>query len=271
MKKISIGIMCLFLLIYNLCLFVACNHQKNDYNTFEGGEEIGYWYLKDVNPEAYMGEHVYYIPETDKNGNPITGIGSAAIHDIGKIEEIVIGDHIEWISYYAIQSMPNLKKVTIGKNVSSIKEGLFQNCPSLETVVIHSENPYFCMEDKFILSKDKSTLLRGWSSSDNIPTTVKVIAEAAFARNEFIEDLKIPNTVQEIKGSAFFQCSNLKKLYIPNSVKSIPRLAFLGCMDLTVYVEGTELKLPFEEEWNITMPASETREQASFATVVVIP
>lgn len=214
-----------------------------------GSEEIGYWWLYKVDQKTYPSfSKVLYIPETIE-GYPITGIGKFSIANISQIEEIVIGDYVEWLSERAIVDMPNLKRVYIGKNVSSMRYGAFTNCPLLEEVVISPQNPYFASEKGFILSKDRKTLIRAYGKSNEIPKTVEVIDSSAFIENDMIETITIPDSVKCIEYAAFMNCKNLKEIYIPESVQTIESLAFMECTDLKIYLE----KEPdFDEGWNYT-------------------
>ena len=91
-------------------LFVGCSFERVSFAEFKGVPKLGgYWWLSNVDENLYNGGTVYEIPQTDTAGNAIVGIGTAAITEVNQIEEIIIGDHIEWLSDYAIAGMPNLK------------------------------------------------------------------------------------------------------------------------------------------------------------------
>ena len=73
---------------------------------------------------------------------------------------------------------------------------------------------------------------KGKSVDVVIPTTVKKIADEAFAELE-IETVKIPDSVTSIGEEAFYNCTNLTSITIPNSVTSIGEKAFSECSSLT--------------------------------------
>ncbi len=73
-------------------------------------------------------------------------------------------------------------------------------------------------------------------TSITIPSTVKVIDEAAFNECTGLTKVVIPSKVKTIGSGAFWYCTNLKTVVIPKSVTKIGSNAFKGCNNLTAYV-----------------------------------
>lgn len=212
----------------------------------------GWSWLYQVNEHIQLENGVFEVPTTDDQGIPIVGIGRDSIENLEQIEEIVIGDHIQWISDYGICNMPNLKRVYIGANVSEIRCGAFFNCPQLNEVIISSENQHFISVNNCILSKDGKQLLRVWNSSFEIPATVTEITIASFESNIFLEKLVIPEGVTTIRYAAFVTCWNLKEVYLSSTVTMVESLPFIGChKDLTIFLPPTLDVSAFEEGWNM--------------------
>ena len=61
---------------------------------------------------------------------------------------------------------------------------------------------------------------------------VNAIGANAFKDNEYIEYIEIPNTVEIIRQSAFANCTNLSSIIIPGNVKTVEQDAFNGCSNL---------------------------------------
>ena len=61
---------------------------------------------------------------------------------------------------------------------------------------------------------------------------VNAIGANAFKDNEYIEYIEIPNTVEIIRQSAFANCTNLSLIIIPGNVKNVEQDAFNGCVNL---------------------------------------
>jgi len=66
----------------------------------------------------------------------------------------------------------------------------------------------------------------------SIPTTVKIIGEAAFTFCNNLTSITLPEGVTHIGSHAFWGCNNLTGVNIPGSVVSIGRFAFNDCISL---------------------------------------
>ena len=256
MKKLT-----LFSLIICLCCMPSC---RISIETPEVTQETtvaelefstygyGWSWLYQVNEHIQLENGVFEVPTTDDQGIPIVGIGRDSVENLEQIEEIVIGDHIQWISDYGICNMPNLKRVCIGANVNELREGVFHNCPQLNEVIISSENQYFISVNNCILSKDGKQLLRVWNSSFEIPATVEVITYCSFADCSFLEKMVIPEGITTIEMAAFAHCLNMREVYLPNTMKTVKALAFTNTsQDLTICIPPNLDVSSFDEGWDM--------------------
>ena len=113
---------------------------------------------------------------------------------------------------------------------------------------------------------------------------IKSIPYSFFGNNKQIEEFNIPNSVTIIRESAFASCSGLISVTIPNSVTFIGYRAFCGCSGLTsVTIPNSVMNIgswAFEDCSNlksITIPNSvmsieeSTFEDCSSLTSVTIP
>lgn len=235
---------------------------------FKAAPNNEYRWLATVNPGLEVENGVFEIPLTDNDGNQIVGIGTVAIRDMPQIEELVIGDHIEWISDEGISNLPNLKKVYIGKGVANIRGGLFHNCPNLTDVVIHGDNPNFQVINNCLLSKDGVRLLRVWNDSFTVPESVKVISSTAFSGNSMITEIVIPEGVTTIESYAFPACENLQIVSLPSTISFVGYRAFVPCPNLDVIKlnSGANTAL-FEEDWSLVLPGVG---ESKYAEVVIV-
>ena len=64
------------------------------------------------------------------------------------------------------------------------------------------------------------------------------VAEKAFSRNDFINELLIGTGLSEIGCGAFRGCKNLARVIIPKGVKTIREKAFEGCENLSTLIIG---------------------------------
>lgn len=70
---------------------------------------------------------------------------------------------------------------------------------------------------------------RGLSGAINIPNTVTVINNYAFANNPNITRVYIPSTVEYIGDSAFEGCTNIEFIMVPDSCEHFGKSVFKGC------------------------------------------
>ena len=76
-----------------------------------------------------------------------------------------------------------------------------------------------------------------------IPDSVRIIEDWAFADAKNIKKVIIPDSVERIGEGAFFHCENLEEVVIPYSVDTIQDTAFRGCEKLKkVYIASTSFK-----------------------------
>ena len=219
---------------------------------FSDSAVIGYWWLEELTDDIKIENGILEIPQTDDQGNVIVGIGASAIINNEEIEEIFIGDNIEWISRGGISNLPNLKTVHIGKNLNDITDYLFENCPNLKNVVIHPENPNFKFEGNCLLSKDGTKLLRAWNDSYQIPSSVTVIGIGSFAKSHFLAAISLPEGITTVELGAFAGCENLREIYFPKTITTVENIARGGITaDITAYFYRTTDIKGFSEDWDL--------------------
>lgn len=68
----------------------------------------------------------------------------------------------------------------------------------------------------------------------NLPDTIKVIGDGAFADNEELTQINIPRSVRSIGKNAFEVCKKLEKIDLPEGLETIGESAFTWCQSLTV-------------------------------------
>ena len=217
---------------------------------FSDSAVIGYWWLEGLTDDIKIENGILEIPQTDDQGNVIVGIGASAIINNEEIEEIFIGDNIEWISRGGISNLPNLKTVHIGKNLNDISVYLFYNCPNLKNVVIHPENPHFKFEGNCLLSKDGTKLLRAWNDSYQIPPSVTVIGAASFVRAHFLTSISLPEGITTVESCAFAECVNLREVYFPQTITTLDFIFGAWGKDITAYFYQMTDVTSFYEGWD---------------------
>ena len=91
----------------------------------------------------------------------------------------------------------------------------------------------------------------------NLPKTLKIIGNSAFAFCTNLEDIKIGENVETIKSKAFFNCTKLEEIKIPKSVKKIESLVFansgikkiiMNCENVPIIAKTAFNKMPNDFE-----------------------
>lgn len=200
----------------------------------------------------------------------LIAIGDSAFSSCDSLEEIVIPDTVTRIDDQVFSGCIALQYVylpeglsRIGKNVfkdcvklESIKipasvrkidTGCFRGCLSLREIVVDKKNKYFKSMNGIMFNKNKSNLLCYPTCIEGevyeIPDSVRIIEDWAFADNKNLVKVILPDSVEILGEGAFGHCINLKEITIPYSVDTIQDTVFRGCTNLKdVYIESTSFK-----------------------------
>ncbi len=165
---------------------------------------------------------------------------SAIPSDISKevvIPPVINNYTVTSIGDYAFYGCGSLPSITIPDSVTAISSSAFSGCSNL-TFKVTDDNPsYFAFEGS-LLNKGGTRLVRalGGVSHYEIPDSVSIIGESAFAGCSNLKSVNIPNRVTSIESSAFSDCSSLTKITIPDNVTFINAFLFSGCSSLTSIV-----------------------------------
>jgi hypothetical protein len=118
----------------------------------------------------------------------------------------------------------------IPASVMKIGHGVFIGCENLESIVVDSNNSVYHSKDNCLIETETKTLIAGCKNSI-IPAdgSVTAIADTAFAKCTWLENIVIPQSVRSIGWEAFDMCESLTSIVLPESVTDIDMCAFAGC------------------------------------------
>lgn len=142
------------------------------------------------------------------------------------LEEIVIQAGVEEIvpdGPMLIESS-NLQHVTIPSTLRKIPGGAFSYSTNVNVFNLDSRNPYFCLRDGVLYSKDGKRIISVPDRSRkrfDIPEGVTIISEMVFIYMTALEDVTLPQSLQSIETRAFQGCTSLKTLTVPSSVQYV--------------------------------------------------
>lgn len=141
----------------------------------------------------------------------------------------------------AFSGQNDLTEVEIPATVTEIGSTAFSGCKSLESFVVSEDNPAYCVRNGFLLDKSEDMLIlcpvgrKG--IVDDIPDTVRLISDSAFADCEELTDVVLPPSVMVIGKLAFFDCISLQSVTLSEQLQKIGDVAFLNCASLKeIYV-----------------------------------
>ena len=165
------------------------------------------------------------------------------------------GTAITAIGDYAFTRKP-MSFVHIPDSIVTVGENPFRDCRRLMTIVVNPENTglyvsadgaLYSKADKRLvcfpagLTADRLSVPAGVRSIGSyamygvqvseieLPDTVTVIGEAAFAGNEALKTIRLPGRLAEIRAMAFYGCRSLSTPTFPESLTSIGQQAFFNC------------------------------------------
>lgn len=162
-----------------------------------------------------------------------------------KFSEIIFPDSVEYFDVDSQCFSRSQAKIAFGAGVKMLSGQLFLGL-NLEMVEIalSEENPYYNLQDNFLLSEDGKTLIAAFGSSSEltIPQGVERIGSFAVYNRWHIKTLRIPDGVTEIGDSAFYVCGDLQEIILPDSVQKIGMQVFYGCDAVTLLSIGAGLQ-----------------------------
>ena len=172
------------------------------------------------------------------------------------LQEVYLGRNItypyasypSYRGYSAFYSQQELKSVKIGNTVSNLPEYLFYKCGNLQSVQIGNR----------IVDIPKACFAECGITMIEIPKSIKIIGENAFAGNKNMTTVNLPTSLRTISNYAFNDCVSLKYIEfheglenigassfyqtaipvikIPSTVTSIGEKAFQGCAATQVII-----------------------------------
>ncbi len=138
----------------------------------------------------------FTIPEGIKE------IKSKTFESCSALEEIVIPDSVKIIKDWVFQNCTSFKNFEITSGVCEFTALAFKGCCELNRFEVNSSNPYFCIDNDCIVSKDKSTI---------------VACPNALVTDKY----KIADNVTKIEAYAFVNNSNIKEMFLSENIKSV--------------------------------------------------
>ena len=135
-----------------------------------------------------------------------------------------------------------LREVVFPKTLKKVPGGVFNYSPYINEFKIDSANPYFCVIDGALYSKDGKILYsvpNRYRTDFIIPEGVEEIAEMAFMNMYELNQITLPSTLRIIGDRAFQGCNKVETIRLPARLDEVEILFLFSCNRLkTVIMEG---------------------------------
>lgn len=155
--------------------------------------------------------------------------------DCASLKEVIIPEdsQITEIQSFAFLNDAALAQFTIPASVISITMAPWKGCTSLKELKISEENYDFWVIDGVLYTPMCERLIQYPDGKDdkqyNVVYGTKLIGNAAFSRNPYIEEVNLPASVGGISHAAFMDCKSLNKVVFNSVDVWIGNKAFNGC------------------------------------------
>lgn len=165
------------------------------------------------------------------DGYPISGFLYNPLFWCSKLEELTIGDHVDFQGL-GLESCTALKKIILPEELSEDMENdlgwELSGIPNLESVTFQGDNMNFVSYDGVVYRRGAKSMVLcpAGKTTINYMEGLQYIESAALEGSR-LKEIKLPATVKEISSSAFAN-SHAERIVIPDSVEEIESFAFSG-------------------------------------------
>jgi serine/threonine protein kinase len=144
----------------------------------------------------------------------------------------------------AFAACSGLGQVVIPRRVAFLDGGAFSNLQGI-VIVIEEGNQNFCVAEDFVLTSDRTQLVRyfGPSSDIALPPNIIIIGPGCFSNCKSLTAVAFGREIRRIEAFAFQWCSLLQTIVVPKSVEFLGRGCFALCSALSSIVFEPDSRL----------------------------
>lgn len=193
----------------------------------------------------------------------LEALGESAFGNCSKLTTVeydswygATAEELSGLQAYAFCTTPNssgvrtgyVTTIKLGPNVPNIDFAAIFGGSKLQSVEIDPGNRNYSTsaDGTLIYNDDKTTLyycLANTKGKVELESTVKTIANNAFANCTAVTEVALPSSIETIGSQAFYGCTALVTISFPEGLKEIGDEAFYGCTSLT------SVAFPASLEW----------------------
>ena len=179
----------------------------------------------------YTGNEENVVTPTMIEGKSVVGIRHYVFEDVTSLKTLTISEGIQFAEGTIATYNWKLEEISLPSTLDLTNSGkVFDTCLNLKKITVAKNNPYLCMENNILYTKDKKQVIGCAPKAELgdvvLPESVTFIRDDAFANNETLTSIQIPDGVTTIGYWAFSQCENLEKVNIPRSLEFMGQYAF---------------------------------------------
>lgn len=182
------------------------------------------------------------VPEEILN-LPVTVIQSNAFEDCTALTQVTVPSSVTTIGDSAFYNCTSLNSITLPDSVTSVGQAAFYN-----TYIVNQQTGPVYYVSNWVVDSDSATAVEIKSGTVgiadasfygcgletvSIPSTVKTVGNAAFAKNTNIREVTVPSGVVSIGYGSFRDCTSLLKISLPSTLTTIGAHAFDKCTSLS--------------------------------------
>ena len=176
------------------------------------------------------------IPE-EVNGLPVKGSVDTPFGYCRKLEKITLPDSFEHLDWYSLTTT-TVQHVALNKPADLLP-------PTVSEVVISDTNPFYCVSDGIVYTKDMKILI---GCPPALKQSEPVISDKAERINDYaffdcvnLETMIIPDNITHINNAAFVHCANMKSIVFPENLVSLSGEMCYYCEKLSEVKFGSEI------------------------------
>ena len=167
--------------------------------------------------QAEYSDGTTYDVECDGSGTLGTSQTKPSGYEYSAMTEAIIGDCVDYMSYYTFGQCYSLSSVTLPNSLKTIGDNVFDSCSGLTSITIPNS-----------VSSITSYAFTKCSGITNVvvPNSVTNLGVGVFQRCSSLQSATLPSGLTSIQSNLFRYCSSLSSVTIPSSVTSIGVYAF---------------------------------------------
>ena len=210
--------------------------------------------VETIGQYAFQYAGVKQLTFANEHNSRLNSLGAYAFQ-YSKLQSIVLPDNLNFTTtnYYVFYFCYDLKSVTLGAKVKYVPANLVNGCYSLEE--IHFQEGVETINNLYSFWNTMPQLPSNKVTSVTIPSTVKTLADGAFAYFENLQNVTFAagSQLESMGKGCFINCFDLENINVPGTVLTLGEQAFRHCYSLqSVNLSATGITTIYQNSFENT-------------------